>query len=196
MNPVRRAGTEAAAWFEAAVLGLPGGAGVAARRLWLRAAIRSCGSGVRLGTGCRLFGGGGISLGAGFNAVGGALLGALDGRLTVGERVSVNVGAVLDAAGGELIVGPDCMIGPYAVLRASNHAFARRDVPMRAQGHEPGRIELEADVWVGAHAVILAGVRVGKGAIVAAGAVVTKDVPPGAIVGGVPAKVIGSRTGP
>ena len=50
------------------------------------------------------------------------------------------------------------------------------------------------DVWIGAHAVVLAGVTIGDGAIVGAGAVVTKDVPPYAIVAGVPARVIGSRT--
>ncbi|WFG46850.1 hypothetical protein PaSha_17405 [Pseudonocardia alni] len=61
------------------------------------------------------------------------------------------------------------------------------------QPGRPGDVDVGDDVWIGAHAVVTAGVSIGRGAVVGAGAVVTRDVPPSAIVGGVPAKVIGHR---
>jgi acetyltransferase-like isoleucine patch superfamily enzyme len=59
----------------------------------------------------------------------------------------------------------------------------------------PSPVEIGEDVWIGAHAVVLPGVRIGSGAVVGAGAVVNRDVPPNTIVGGVPARVIGDRRG-
>jgi acetyltransferase-like isoleucine patch superfamily enzyme len=80
-------------------------------------------------------------------------------------------------------------------LFAENHIFDRTDIPMRLQGVDRKFIRIEDDVWLGTNSVILAGVTVGRGAIVSAGSVVTKDVPQYAIVGGVPAKVIRMRKG-
>jgi len=65
--------------------------------------------------------------------------------------------------------------------------------PIRDQGHRPGEIIVEDDVWLGANVTVIGSVRVGQGAVVAAGAVVTKDVEPYSIVGGVPAKFIKKR---
>jgi acetyltransferase-like isoleucine patch superfamily enzyme len=75
---------------------------------------------------------------------------------------------------------------------SSNH---RTDlgIPMNLQPWEERDILVGNDVWIGANAVILAGVAVGDRAIVAAGAVVTRDVPPNTIVGGVPARIIGNQ---
>ena len=84
-------------------------------------------------------------------------------------------------------------IGTGTVLRAANHRIDRTDIPMMDQGHVPGEIHIEEDVWIGANCVITADVRIGRGAVVGAGAVVTHDVAPYAIVGGVPARVIGIR---
>ncbi len=61
------------------------------------------------------------------------------------------------------------------------------------QGHVPGTVVIEEDVWIGANCVITPDVRIGRGAVVGAGAVVTRDVAPFAIVGGVPAREIGRR---
>lgn len=114
-------------------------------------------------------------------------------KLTIGNRFSCSNNVFMGATGGEMIIGNDVMIGPNVVLRASNHVFNRTDIPMRDQGHSFGKIIIEDDVWIGANAVILPNVTIGKGAIIAAGAVVTKDVPPYSIVAGVPAKTIKSR---
>jgi galactoside O-acetyltransferase len=101
----------------------------------------------------------------------------------------------LSADGGSIVVCFQTAIGPGTVVRASNHKFDDRNVPIMDQGHIPGRIVIEDDVWIGANCVITPDVVIGHGAVVGAGAVVTKDVPPFAVVGGVPAKVIGWRGG-
>jgi acetyltransferase-like isoleucine patch superfamily enzyme len=86
-----------------------------------------------------------------------------------------------------VLIAQDC------IFRAGNHVFERIDIPIRKQGHAGGDIVIEDDVWIGARVILLAGVSIGRGAIVAAGAVVTKSVPPYAIVGGIPARLIKMR---
>jgi len=78
-------------------------------------------------------------------------------------------------------------------MHAENHNIGRTDVPIDAQGVTRQGIVIEDDCWLGGGATILAGVRVGRGAVVAAGAIVTRDVPPYAIVAGVPARVVRMR---
>jgi acetyltransferase-like isoleucine patch superfamily enzyme len=96
---------------------------------------------------------------------------------------------------GFIEIGSGVMMGPRVGLFAENHIFDRTDIPMRLQGVDRKFIRIEDDVWLGTNSVILAGVTVGRGAVVSAGSVVTKDVPQYAIVGGVPAKVIRMRKG-
>ena len=71
--------------------------------------------------------------------------------------------------------------------------FKDVEKPMREQGFKFGVIHIEDDVWIAAQCTILAGVTIGRGSVIAAGSVITKDVPPYSIVGGVPGKVIGTR---
>jgi acetyltransferase-like isoleucine patch superfamily enzyme len=85
------------------------------------------------------------------------------------------------------------MMGPRVNLLAENHNFSRVDIAIKAQGVTRAGIVIEHDCWLGANCSILAGVRIGQGSIVATGAVVTRDVPPYSIVGGVPARIIKSR---
>ena len=95
----------------------------------------------------------------------------------------------------DLKVGKDVMMGPYVVIVGDSHRFSRTDIPMRLQGtkeYQPVRID--DDVWIGARAIILPGLKIGRGAIIGSGAVVTKDVPPYAICVGNPARVIKYRT--
>jgi maltose O-acetyltransferase len=95
---------------------------------------------------------------------------------------------------GPLTIGNDVMMAPGVMIYTSNHSFDRIDVPMRTQGNAEKRpVVIADDVWIGARVIILPGVTVGTGAILAAGSVVTKDVPPFAIVGGNPARVIRLR---
>ena len=83
-------------------------------------------------------------------------------------------------------------MGPGVRIHATNHS-ADLHLPMMLQPLREADVVIEDDVWLGANVIVTSGVRIGRGAIVAAGAVVTKDVPPYAIVGGVPAKVLRMR---
>ncbi|MBU0512444.1 MAG: acyltransferase [Chloroflexi bacterium] len=112
-------------------------------------------------------------------------------------------------------IGRDCLIGEYNVIRgqggvnigdrvytspgtqiiAVNHIFDDPERPFIEQGITAQGIIIEDDVWLGSNVVVTDGVRVGKGAVIAAGAVVTEDVPSHTVVGGVPAKVIRKISG-
>ncbi len=94
---------------------------------------------------------------------------------------------------GEVIIEKNVMMAPTVALIATNHSFERIDIPMNEQGEYAKRIIIHDDVWIGYGAKVLAGVEVGKGAIIGAGAVVTSNIPEYAIVGGIPAKIIKYR---
>ena len=95
---------------------------------------------------------------------------------------------------GPLEIGDNVMMGPDVVIMTNSHNFERIDIPMNMQGSAvPKKVVIGNDVWIGTRAIILPGTTIGNGAIIGAGAVVTKDVPEYGIVGGVPAKLIRSR---
>ena len=112
--------------------------------------------------------------------------------LAVGKSFSINSGALIDARGG-VTIGDSVMVGPYAVLISSEHDFKQLETAMSNRNHVLKPVVIGDDVWIGAHAVIIAGITIGNGAVISAGAVVTRDVGAYQIVGGVPAKVIGNR---
>ena len=87
------------------------------------------------------------------------------------------------------------LIGPNCIIWSQNHRYQSLEIEIRSQGYEYRPVSIEDDVWIAASCVILPGVTLGKGSIVAAGAVVTKPLPPGVIAAGVPARVIGRRDG-
>lgn len=96
--------------------------------------------------------------------------------------------------GPGVTIGKYVMIAPEAWLIGNDHNFDVPGVPIIFAGRpETKQTVVEDDVWIGNGAMVLAGVRIGRGAIIAARAVVTKDVPPYEIHGGVPAKKIGER---
>lgn len=95
---------------------------------------------------------------------------------------------------GPLEIGDNVMMGPDVIIFTSNHETSRTDIPMRGQGGTKcEKVTISSDVWIGARAIILPGVTIGQGAIIAAGAVVSKDVPDLAVAGGVPARVLKYR---
>lgn len=95
---------------------------------------------------------------------------------------------------GEVHLGDHVLMAPEVVFYTVNHEHGSLDAPMDSQGDtEMKPTYVGNDVWLGRRAMVMPGVRIGDGCIVAAGAVVVKDLPPYSIAGGVPAKVIGSR---
>jgi maltose O-acetyltransferase len=105
-----------------------------------------------------------------------------------------NSGIVLNARIGAVSIGSNVMIGPAVVILSRNHNYARIDIPLKFQGNaEEQPITIEDDVWIGTRVIILPGVHVGKGVIIGAGAVVTKNIPNCSIVAGNPARVVRMR---
>lgn len=109
----------------------------------------------------------------------------------LGDRSGIGINSRIS---GSCSIGSDVMMGPECMIFTTNHEYDSLDIPMNQQGNQKEQpVQILDDVWIGARVIILPGVTIGKGAIIAAGAVVTKDVPSFAIVGGVPARVIGYR---
>ena len=144
------------------------------------ASFQSCGKRVRLG--------------AGFHVLGRE-------HLSLGNKISIGPDCRILCTRADVILGDNIMFGPGVTIISGNH---RIDIPgkymidvtndeKREEDDQP--VFLKGDNWIGANATILKGVTVGEGAVVAAGAVVTKDVPPYGIAGGVPARIIGMRFG-
>jgi len=106
-------------------------------------------------------------------------------NITIGKRVFINAGCKFQDQGG-ITIGDGSLIGHNVVLATLNHDLA----PENRGTMHPAPIVIGKNVWIGSNATVLAGVNIGDGAVVAAGAVVTKDVPANTIVGGVPAKFI------
>ncbi|HSH38115.1 MAG TPA: acyltransferase [Chthoniobacterales bacterium] len=115
--------------------------------------------------------------------------------IVVRDRVFIGFGCEFNVR-RRLEIGAECLIASGCKFIDHDHGTERGAIPMREQiaGAE-AEIVLEEDVWLGVNVVVLKGVRVGRGAIVAAGAVVTSDVPPYEIWGGVPARRLGERKG-
>ena len=112
-------------------------------------------------------------------------------QLRIGDNSGVGERCALS---GRIVIGKDVMMGPNCVMRTYSHRHDRIDIPMDQQGFEEERIMyIGDDVWIGTNVIILPGVNVGSHCIIGAGAVVTKDVPDYAIVGGSPARVIRYR---
>ncbi len=94
---------------------------------------------------------------------------------------------------GKITIGDNVMIGPRVSIYAEDHIFDNPDLTIKEQGVNKQFVQIEDDCWIASNAVILSGVTIGQGSVVAAGAVVTASVPPYSIVGGVPAKLIKKR---
>ena len=95
---------------------------------------------------------------------------------------------------GPVTIGNNVLMGPEVVVYTLNHRYEDSNIPIVLQGFSPmKRVVIGDDVWIGRRVMIMPGCHIGKDSVLAAGAVVTKDVPEYSIVGGVPAKVIGTR---
>jgi acetyltransferase-like isoleucine patch superfamily enzyme len=139
---------------------------------------------------------------------------SLTSRIVLGDNAWLSRGCYLVAGPGvEIVFGPQTYIGHRCLfyghggirvgrdvllandvqLICGNHTFPRRDLPIRAQPTEERPIVVEDDVWLGASTIVLGGVTIGQGSVVAAGAIVTHSLPPYSIAQGIPARIVGMR---
>ena len=163
-NPRLFAGHLLAVFYNAIVTHIPSRT---ARELFLRPWLAGFGRRVSVQRGCTI----------------------LHGRnVAIGDRAVLNFGTLLDGRWYKITVGADASLGPEAAVLTLGHDPQSPDFENRG-----GPVEIGPRAFIGFRAVILPGVRIGEGAVVAAGAVVARDVPPFTIVAGVPAKVIGTR---
>jgi len=116
---------------------------------------------------------------------------------TIGRNISLgnNSGiGIKSHISSNVTIGNNVMMGPEVIIYTCNHEFGRTDIPMIQQGNQAIKpVIIEDDVWIGARVIILPGVKIGMGSIIGAGSVVTKNIEPYSIVGGVPAKLIKKR---
>lgn len=106
-------------------------------------------------------------------------------NIFIGKNVFINFGCHFQDWGG-IYIGNDVLIGSQTVLATINHG----KLPGERANNHPSSIHIGKGVWIGSHVTILPGVTVGDNAIIAAGAVVTRNVPANVVVGGIPAKII------
>lgn len=112
-------------------------------------------------------------------------------NISIGDNSGIGKGCSLNDS-CSINIGKNVLIGPEVIFYTTNHKIDRNKLIVN-QGFKFGEININDDVWIGARAIILPGVTIAKGAVVGAGAVVTKNIGEYEIVGGVPAKKIGER---
>jgi acetyltransferase-like isoleucine patch superfamily enzyme len=115
-----------------------------------------------------------------------------DAYIRIGARTTVGSYTFIYAS-SQISIGHDCMIAPFVYIVDSDHGIDL-GTPMNLQKNIARPILIGSDVWIGAHSIILSGVKIGDGAVIAGGSVVNQDVPTNTIVGGVPAKRIKERS--
>ena len=136
----------------------------------VRSAVSACGSGLKVNGPCRITHGAGV---------------------TLGENVNFN-GMTIHGRGG-VEIGDNFHSGEGCTIISANHDFDHDDAIPYGHSYVGKRVVIEDNVWLGLNAIVLPGVRIGEGAIVGAGAVVTRDVERCAVVGGNPARVLKYR---
>lgn len=198
---------------------LSGSLGYLLRKLSYPGLCQQVGKGVIFGKGVVLRHPGRISLGKGVAIDDYALLdasGAGDEGVTIGDRVIISRNCVIQGktgpvaigsktdigcntiitSGGGISIGNSVLIAGNCYIGGGRYICDRLDVPMMEQGvYTKGPVIIGDDVWLGAGSIVLDGVKIGKGCIVGAGAVVTKDLPDYAVAVGVPAKILKMREG-
>ena len=122
----------------------------------------------------------------------GVELNAWGGAISLGKKVFVGPYTIIYGHGG-VEIGEDSLISMHCCILSSNHTIPGRELPIRSQPDILRPTKIGRDVWIGANATILGGVTIGDGCVVAAGAVVSKDLPPYTIASGVPARPVRTR---
>ena len=182
-------------WVEAFVGAVPGSLGIALRRMYYRIRLAASAPELSIQTNVSITCPNNISIGRKcYLARDCKLYATPESPIRIGANFSANANVMINARGkGYITIGDNVLIGPNVVLRSNNHVIELGDALISEQGMTEGTIVIGDDVWIASNAVILQNVAIGDGAVIAAGAVVTKDIPPYTVVGGVPARTIGTR---
>jgi acetyltransferase-like isoleucine patch superfamily enzyme len=133
-----------------------------------------------------------VSIGAYSRIIVSTTLNNLGEFIKIGNNVGIGEFAYLGGAGG-LEIGEDCIIGQYFSCHPENHNYSNLELPIRFQGVSRKGIKIGKNCWIGSKVIILDGVEISDGCIIAAGAVVSKSFPANSIIGGIPAKLIKKR---
>jgi acetyltransferase-like isoleucine patch superfamily enzyme len=196
--------------------GMPGALGLFLRALLYPRLLGTCGRGVTFGVGVVLRHPGKIRLGDNVVVDDYCCLDAkgVDNRgIDVGARVFIGRNTILSCKNGDIVIDDDANIGfnaevfsaskvrigkkvlmaAYTYLVGGDHLYDRIDIPVLDQGRTARGIEVDDHAWLGAHVVVTDGSRIGRDAIVGAGAVVVGEIPDFAIATGIPAKVVRDR---
>ncbi|MBP2688601.1 MAG: Acetyltransferase (isoleucine patch superfamily)-like protein [Deltaproteobacteria bacterium] len=196
---------------------LPGGAGYFLRKTFYGGMFRMAGRGVIYGRGLILRHPGKISIGARVSIDDDVMLdasGAGEKGITLGDGVIVSRNCVIQGKTGPVMIGDrtdigcNCIFSSVSGIEIGNstliagHCYIgggryrsdRLDIPIMDQGsYSEGPVMIGEDVWLGAGVIVLDGVRIGRGTIIGAGSVVTREIPEYSVAVGVPARVIGTR---
>lgn len=135
-----------------------------------------------------------IRLGAGTVVKPNAVVVSSPGRVTLGRNCALSSFDYIVAGYADVVIGDNVRIGPHVSVVGTSREYKRKDALIVDQGFKCKGITVGNDVFIGAHAVLVDGCEVGDGAVIGVGSVVTGQVPPYAIVFGVPAKVVFWRT--
>ena len=196
---------------------LTGGAGYLFRKIFFGGMFRTAGRGVIYGRGLVLrhpgkisigervsidddvlldasgAGEKGISLGDGVIVSRSCVLQGKTGPLTIGNRADIGCNCIFSSVSG-IEIGQSTLIAGHCYIGGGRYRSDRMEIPMMDQGmYSEGPVILGDDVWLGAGVIVLDGVRIGRGSIVGAGSVVTREIPEYSVAVGVPARVIGTR---
>lgn len=136
----------------------------------------------------------GIRLGEGVWIQDSVIINANRGQVSLGNRSWLGPFCLVYGNGG-VSIGANVLVAAHTTINSVSHESVRCDIPINDQPVRIDPVVIEDDVWIGLNAVILQGVTLGRGAIIGAGAVVTRSVPPWSIAVGVPARVVGRRPG-
>lgn len=115
------------------------------------------------------------------------------GLVEIGEGTHIGPGVYITGP-GKVTIGRNCLIAVQSMLIANNHVFSDLNVPIHSQGLVCKGIQIEEDCWLGAGVKVLDGVTIGRGSVIGAGSVITRDIPAYSVAVGVPAKVIRQRS--
>ena len=179
-------------FYRALVSWIPAAPGTLLRMLAYKPLFKKS-STFRFGVGVFILGFSNISLGRGVALNRYSSLTSDRGKITLGDRVYLGDFSIISGDDGEVTIGNNVLIASHCLIQAANHRFDRLDIPIMDQGHTPGKVVIEDNVWIGAGAIITPGAHIKSGAIIGAGAVVTGLIPANAVAVGVPAKIIKYR---